>query len=77
LQPKSEQNRAKQSIQEQCRVKYLKISNPNGFFTDLLKKLLTFASFCSIFYYIIYNEPLRRQTAKAERGCIIEKKCDH
>ena len=50
---KNEQNRGKQSISEQNRVKYLKNPNRNGIFTDLLKKLLTFACFCSIFYIIL------------------------
>ncbi|MBQ7837565.1 MAG: hypothetical protein IJ395_02985 [Clostridia bacterium] len=50
---KIEQNGAFKSKTEQIKEKYLKISEGVGFFTDLLKKLLTFARFCSIFYYTI------------------------
>jgi len=52
---KIEQNREKTSIREQFKEKYLKTSIHNGIFADLLKKLLTFASFCSIFYIIIIS----------------------
>ena len=49
---------------------------PQRIFHGFIKKIVDICKFL-LYILLYYNKPLRRFTAKAERGCIIEKKCDH
>lgn len=71
---KNELKRGKRSIQEKKRVFLKPYKKINDFSMKKCKKLLTFATFCTILYFNIFLKRYNTEFGK-ERGCIIEKQC--